>query len=405
MARHIRAFALICLFGAAPALGSPADCERQQLHAATQNEVDAAAASHRLWLDTENTSQVHGAMAELSWANLEGLSLVGKDLTRANLVGARLDRAPVDSGTLFTESDLTCAQLRRLQGPVANSTASQANFFQAKLNDADLSSANLPAAKFVGASMGGTNLNNAELSKADFARATLAGATFVNSVVEGAVFSGADLTDVVWQPQGKPPDTATMGSVTGLATLKLADDQPNSVPMGTLLKALRDARNDIRADEVAHALAVAETKVLSADGNWFAASFRTAFFGWGSNYGLDRTRPWLILLSFNLLFFPVYFALGFRLHATRLVRQPGEQSLASVRLRERLALTALFWLRTTIAAGVDKVNLPELLGRLVPAVNTVQAKGRLSYVSNVQSTVSALLILYAGYLTLFRPLG
>jgi uncharacterized protein YjbI with pentapeptide repeats len=395
-----------------PAIAAPADCQRQPIKIIAPADLQAIIESHQLWLASRDGPKPRGVQANLSWTNLQNAKLIGVDLSNAILTGADLTAAEIDAKTRFdgdedpTDADLRCAKLLRLVGLSPDANFPSVNFFMSKLADADLTGAALIGARMSGADLSGADFSGADVSKADFGRAILVDAKFSGTTVAGADFTLARLDNAIWQPKGAAPDATTMAGAKGLASLRLDPGNGDSAGLRELLRALRAAGLDGRGDEVAYALAVSETEQTFASGGWLLGGFRTVFYGWAAGYGLERLRPWFIFAGANLMFLPLYLWLGPRPDRTRLVRLVGaETHNFSRRGWAWVGYVLLFWLRSMVSAGIDKINLPELLGQLLPAVNSVQAKGRLTNVAAIQSVLSALLLLYACWFTFFHPLG
>ena len=111
-----------------------------------------------------------------------------QNLQCANLTGADL------SGLSLIQVDLTGAVLR-------NANLTHADLTQATLNGADLSGANLTdatmiqvtakQAKMVGANLSGVNLGQADLTGADLSKANLSGTDFTQATLDQTTFTGA----------------------------------------------------------------------------------------------------------------------------------------------------------------------------------------------------------------------
>jgi uncharacterized protein YjbI with pentapeptide repeats len=122
------------------------------------------------------------SQADLSGAELSGVTLIGAYLGEADLSGA----------------DLSWASL--LQAVLGGANLSKANLSEAWLDNAVLPGANLSRANLSGAGLaeailGGGNLTHANLSGANLSGANLSGVSPIGDVILGADFSGADLRD------------------------------------------------------------------------------------------------------------------------------------------------------------------------------------------------------------------
>jgi hypothetical protein len=123
-------------------------------------------ADHRAWLDSDGKS---GKKADLSHAQLQGLSLWRADLREADLSYASLQGADLD------HARLRGANLR-------HASMEGASLWQANLRDADLSYAGLQRAKLDHADLSGAKLHNADLTGASLWGAQLAGALLDHAI-------------------------------------------------------------------------------------------------------------------------------------------------------------------------------------------------------------------------------
>jgi hypothetical protein len=111
-----------------------------------------------------------------------------QNLQCANLTGADL------SGLSLIQVDFTGAVLK-------NANLQHADLTQATLDGADLSGANLTdatmiqvtakGAKLVGANLSGVDLSQADLTNADLSKANLSGTSFTQATLDNATFTGA----------------------------------------------------------------------------------------------------------------------------------------------------------------------------------------------------------------------
>ena len=126
------------------------------------DQLQGVLADHRAWLDSGGQS---GKKADLSHAQLQGLSLWSADLREAdlghaNLQGANLDHARL-RGANLRHAKLEAASL--WQANLRNADLSYAGLQSVKLDHADLSDANLNSADLTGASLWGARLSGARL--------------------------------------------------------------------------------------------------------------------------------------------------------------------------------------------------------------------------------------------------
>lgn len=202
----------------------------------TQEDLDRVVADHGRWLDDPKA----GTYADLTGADLSGLSLdsvsleeanltgarlVGTtmnsvNLTRANLIGADLTKVTfvlcVLAGANFSTATLVDAKILSIiwdehgSGRVANldwasfrhanltgarivADCSDVNFDHAVLVGADFSSNEINSASFVGANFSGANLENCEFNICDFSEANLVGARLSAITLVQNNFTGANL--------------------------------------------------------------------------------------------------------------------------------------------------------------------------------------------------------------------
>ena len=150
---------------------------------------------------TAGTAAATGAAAASctpgSGPDLAGRHLTSSDLSRyssssglkcANLTGADL------SGLSLAQVDFTGAVLRGAN--LQHADLSQATLDQADLSGADLSDARMiqvsaKDAKLAGAKLGHADLTQADLTGADLAKANLSGTTFTQATLDQANFAGA----------------------------------------------------------------------------------------------------------------------------------------------------------------------------------------------------------------------
>jgi hypothetical protein len=123
-------------------------------------------ADHSAWLDTDGQG---GERADISHAQLQGLSLWSADLREADLSYANLQGADMD------HARLRGASLRH-----ANMQA--ASLWQANLRASDLRYAALQSAKLDHADLSGADLRSADLTGASFWGAQLSGALFEDAI-------------------------------------------------------------------------------------------------------------------------------------------------------------------------------------------------------------------------------
>jgi uncharacterized protein YjbI with pentapeptide repeats len=165
-------------------------------------------------LENLDLSKVGFKRANLSGANLFGAKLDSADLSGANLSGAKLDLAWIMRAN-FSDADLSNASLLGLvvSSGLENSMAEAPIFKRARFSGAHiiarLSRFDLSGADFTGArlapdlrnqSMGltrtefsGANLSGADFTKADLGFAVMRFADLTGAILRGANLTGADL--------------------------------------------------------------------------------------------------------------------------------------------------------------------------------------------------------------------
>lgn len=138
--------------------------------------------------------RAHLDSTNLSEANLRGADLSRADLTRADLKGAQLNEADLSgadlrwahlSWTNFRKANLRAADLRETdfrkahlrEADLRGAYLYKANFSEARLDKADLSGAHLNEADLSGADLSGADLSEVGLRKANLTEANLTGAS------------------------------------------------------------------------------------------------------------------------------------------------------------------------------------------------------------------------------------
>jgi Pentapeptide repeats (8 copies) len=139
-------------------------------------------------------SQISGYNDDMRCANLTGADLEGLSLAQIDLTGAIMRNANLQ------HADLTQA------------TISYADLSGANLTDASLLQATAQHTKLVGANLSGVDLTQADLTGADLSKADLSGAGFDETTIDHTTFTGAT---------GIPPLGLYIGIVAGLFLLLL----------------------------------------------------------------------------------------------------------------------------------------------------------------------------------------
>jgi uncharacterized protein YjbI with pentapeptide repeats len=171
--------------------------------------------------------------AILSGADLRGADLKGVDLSQANLRGADLSRANLFLANLYRAdlsgvnlSNATLESVNLSETDLSGANLKGADLNQSNLREADLSDAILSEANLVNADLSRANFTRTNLSKANLKRALLMNASLVETNFEKAILSscviygisawglnleGADQTNLIVTPPGKP--TITVDSI------------------------------------------------------------------------------------------------------------------------------------------------------------------------------------------------
>jgi hypothetical protein len=130
------------------------------------DQLQGVLAEHRAWMDSDGRS---GTKADLSYAQLPGVSLWSADLREADLSHANLQGA-----------DMAHARLRGAN--LRHAKMEAASLWQANLRSADLSYAGLQRAKLDHADLSDANLSNADLTGASLWGAQLSGARLEHAI-------------------------------------------------------------------------------------------------------------------------------------------------------------------------------------------------------------------------------
>ena len=163
------------------------------------------------WRQNHNNYEI---LADLTGANLSGMSITRADLGRANLNGANLIGANLTEVNLrmanLSEANLAGANVTRADLRMANlrmANLSEANLAEADITGAYLSFANLRMAHLNGANLreanlkmtylGGANLTEADLRMANLNGANLEGIQALNTNFRQAILTGSCLEN--WQ--------------------------------------------------------------------------------------------------------------------------------------------------------------------------------------------------------------
>lgn len=147
--------------------------------------------------DKHARTRVVVASADLTHADLFGVSLREADLSQAVLRGADLSEANL-SGANLRRADLVGAVLRKsvLRGAdLPEAVLVQANLYGANLREANLFEAALFEADLRATDLRGADLSGAYLNRASLRGANLSGVNLRGAVLDGAVLGGAVLRE------------------------------------------------------------------------------------------------------------------------------------------------------------------------------------------------------------------
>ncbi|KQT41703.1 MULTISPECIES: pentapeptide repeat-containing protein [unclassified Methylophilus] len=142
------------------------------------------------------------ALDALSYLDLEGLNLIGKDLWNANLYKANLSNSNLVSADCRYANfeDSICEKTNFVYSILSgthfiNSNLSYARFENSFLESVRFDNATLIGANFLCATLGNVSFKGANLAGADFRRAYIAKVNFDGANLEGALFTGAVLNN------------------------------------------------------------------------------------------------------------------------------------------------------------------------------------------------------------------
>jgi uncharacterized protein YjbI with pentapeptide repeats len=143
--------------------------DRSKAHPAPRemslDQLQVVLGEHRAWVDSDGRS---GKKADLSYAQLQGVSLWSADLREADLSHANLEGADMDHARLrganLRHARMGAASL--WQANLRSADLSYSGLERAKLDHADLSDASLSNADLTGASLWGAQLSGARLEHA-----------------------------------------------------------------------------------------------------------------------------------------------------------------------------------------------------------------------------------------------
>jgi uncharacterized protein YjbI with pentapeptide repeats len=133
-------------------------------------------------------SEADLAFAQIGWRELRESNLTRTKLDNANLTKIVLAGSAMDDAS-FVEAELYAAHLQGV-------SAVGANFTRAQMIQIRLDEAKLMRATFVGANLEDAEFGDADCRGADFSEAYLAYTNFAGALLSGATFVGATIKDL-----------------------------------------------------------------------------------------------------------------------------------------------------------------------------------------------------------------
>ncbi|MFD8567961.1 pentapeptide repeat-containing protein [Streptomyces sp. NPDC059639] len=184
--------------------------------------------------------------AKLSAAVLTRADLTGVDLESANLTKARLDRTDLREARLngadLTEANLSKARLHGAR--LYGAKLFRANLTGARLDEANLERADLRRARLAEAQLGGTRLHRAKLTGADLRQTNLDGALglTVSSLLEARIDRSTTL------PAEFASDPKIQNAIENYEAELVAEKQAREAELEALVKAAVEATEASRED-------------------------------------------------------------------------------------------------------------------------------------------------------------
>ncbi len=417
------------------------DLSGANLRSANLSRTNLAGAN----LSGSSLSAAQLANANLGGANLERADLFRADLEntslfRANFTGANLRDTDFSdrrlAGSSFAQADLTNASLvgtNLADVSLAGALMVNADLTNAVLARADLTGANLNRARLTSADLRNTNLTDAQLSDAHLAGANLDGAN-----LGGALLNGSTLTGAILHTVGTP-NADYLYDIDGIDQLEFEIGRESAlVGLRSQLQMLgqntleRHATYSIETNRIENAFEVdfsGDHQFQDVIAQWFSATLSKVAFGWPAEFGMESSRP-LVLLALVIILMSIPYTIFvrypsgkppqmggtslYKIHPKgRIVRQTGgkliegEETVEWVRENNwwrayRLGLYLSFL--SSFRLGFREFNIGVWISRIQRREYELRAIGWARTLSGVQSVFSLYMLISWFIFTFLRPL-
>lgn len=390
------------------------------------------------------------AASLLTGANLGGADLSNADLFRSNIQDANIFRTDFSGanlrdadfaekrllGSSFAGADLTNANFvdaNLADASLAGALLANANMTRAVLSRADLSGANLSRSLLVDADLGNSNLSDVNLTDADLSNANLEGANISGARLNGSQLAGAILhsvgapnADYLYDIEGLDQIEFELGRESALVSIRGQLQQLGQDDLE------RHATYSIEANRVENAFEI------DFDGNlqdreviarWFSAALSTVAFGWPAEFGMESSRP-LVLLAATIILMAIPYTLFIRFPSDRspqtggtslyriypkgrIVRQgggdlkEGEEVVEWIRERKwwkAFTLGLYLSFLSSFRLGFREFNIGVWISRIQRREYELRAIGWARTLSGIQSVFSLYMIISWFIFTFLRPL-
>ncbi len=256
--------------------------------------------------------------AEIEYACLVNSELQASLLNRTIMTGTNFKNSEL-GGSEWFQAKMTRVILENTD--LQSAILKEAFLNEAKISNANLRDANLEKADLTGADLSGSDLSRANLSNAILKDANLKGAILKGTKIDHTDFSGADLTNVIFEPDIEPlfnlddqgqikeinvPIIKSFVTAIGLTTLNFETDTSalyileKKLRESGLLKPARQVFSSIQRNTYT-ANYIANTPL-----DYFKQFFIWLTLDFTNSYGSEPTKPLVILLILILIFSLVY---------------------------------------------------------------------------------------------------